>query len=149
MHEQHLAHLAAVDAQAWPSIASAPEGSLLSLRARIAEAQFAKACDNAGLELDPSSQPDLIVDHEFLFHRIAQSGWLGLVESYMAGEWRTPDSATLVKVLSRLLTTGYAPRGKQTAVRFLRSWSDCIRGIKLVVLPGSFRRALPLQCEIQ
>lgn len=113
MYEQHLAHLAAVDAQAWPSIASAPEGSLLSLRARIAEAQFAKACDNAGLELDPSSRPDLIVDHEFLFHRIAQSGWLGLVESYMAGEWRTPDSATLVKVLSRLLTTGYAPRGKQ------------------------------------
>lgn len=113
MHEQHLAHLSSIDAQAWPSIATVPNGALLPLRARLAEAQFAKACANADLELDPQAQPDLIIDHEFFFHRIAQAGWLGLVESYMAGEWRTPDSASLVKVLTRLLATGYAPRGKQ------------------------------------
>lgn len=112
VHEQQLAHLAAIDAQAWPSIATVPGGSLLPLRARIAEAHFAKACRNAGLELDPGAQPDLIIDQESLFARIAQAGWLGFVESYLAGEWRTPDSAALVKVLTRLLATGYAPRGK-------------------------------------
>lgn len=80
--------------------------------ARIVEAHFAKACRNAGLELDPGAQPDLIIDQESLFARIAQAGWLGFVESYLAGEWRTPDSAALVKVLTRLLATGYAPRAK-------------------------------------
>lgn len=113
MHEQHWAHLAAIDAQAWPSIASVPGGALLSLLARVAEAHLARACRIAGLELDPDASPDLIIDHELLFHRIAHAGWLGFAESYMAGEWRTPDSAALVRVLTRLLATGYAPRAKQ------------------------------------
>ena len=53
--------------------------------------------------------PDLTIDHEELFSRLATTGWLGLAESYMAGEWRTEK---LSDVLVALLSVGYRPRGR-------------------------------------
>lgn len=102
-------HLAAVDAAAWPGVAMIPEGPLTDLRARRAEAAFARACEKADLVLDPDAEggPDLIVDHEELFVRLAVAGWLGLAEGYMAGEWR---SDRLVHVLTELLRVGYQPK---------------------------------------
>src|SRR5699024_4380502 len=50
------------------------------------------------------------------FARIAHGGWLGLAESFMAGEWSTPDSATLVKVLTRLLEVDYNPATKAVSI---------------------------------
>nr|VDG63675.1 cyclopropane fatty acyl phospholipid synthase [Streptococcus thermophilus] len=64
----------------------------------------------AGLDLEPEGQPDLVVDHEAMFARIATNGWIGLAESYMAGEWRTQTPAALVKVLCGLIESGYKPR---------------------------------------
>jgi len=100
-------HLAAIDAVAWPGVARVPAGRLVDLRARLAEASFARACDHAGLQLDPDADPDLVVEHEALFSRLAVSGWLGLAESFMAGEWR---SDKLVDVLAALISTGFRPR---------------------------------------
>lgn len=101
-------HLDTIDAQAWPGIAQVPSGLLIDVRARLAEAAFARACSNAGLSLDPEGGADLIVEREELFSRLAASGWLGVAEGYLAGEWRT-DSLT--DVLAAFLRTGYRPRG--------------------------------------
>ncbi len=101
------AHLETIDAEAWPGVAVVPEGRFTDLRARVAESTFARACEDAQLVLDPNSDPHLIVDHEELFPRLAVSGWLGLAESYLAGEWR---SERLVEVLTALLQVNYRPR---------------------------------------
>lgn len=105
-------HLRSVDAEAWPGVARVPEGTLLKAMARRAEANFARACHRAGIELD-GEDPDLRIQYDALFLRIADSGWLGLAESYMAGEWSTPDSSRLVQVLQKLIDVGYAPRAKR------------------------------------
>lgn len=97
-----------VDPQTWPRVATVPDGVKATWGARKAEAAFAKACDKAGFELQ-GARADLTVDEETLFARIADSGWLGIAESYMAGEWRTTD---LVGVLTRLLEVGYVPKGR-------------------------------------
>lgn len=108
-------HLASIDAEAWPGVASVPSSRLLRFTAGRAEAEFAQACAKAGVDLE-GNDPDLAVLHDALFSRIADSGWLGLAESYMAGEWTTPDSDRLVKVLLRLLGVGYRPKAKDVAV---------------------------------
>lgn len=112
-------HLRSIDAEAWPNIATVPSQRWATLKSRRAEAEFAKACDNAGLELelDAAGGPDLKVGHDALFERIAASGWLGFAESYMAGEWTVESSAQLVKVLGKLLQVGYLPKPQGVSVR--------------------------------
>lgn len=104
-------HLLSIDAEQWPGIAEPPSARL---RARFAEAYFARTVDKAGLDL--VDNPALVIDHEELFHRIAVGGWVGLAESYMAGEWHTVDSEALVHVLQSLLSTDYHPRARQVPV---------------------------------
>ena len=107
-------HLSSIDAESWPNVATVPAPRWPGMKARRAEAEFAKACDDAGLELDLEAEggPDLKVGHDALFERIAASGWLGFAESYMAGEWTVTSSSQLVKVLGRLLGVGYLPKAK-------------------------------------
>ncbi|KQB85630.1 SAM-dependent methyltransferase [Corynebacterium oculi] len=95
----------AIDVHAWPGLRAVPRDWRLRRRARRAEAEFARACAEAELDLD-SERPDLVVERDELFYRIAASGWLGLAESYMAGEWHAPD---LHEVLTALLRVGYKP----------------------------------------
>ncbi|MDU0477665.1 class I SAM-dependent methyltransferase [Staphylococcus chromogenes] len=106
------AHLSAIDAELWPAVAycTAP-GPLIDARARRAEAQFAAACERAGITL-AGNDPDLVVLHDELFVRIAEHGWVGVAEGFMAGEW---ESDRLVSVLSGLLASGYRP--KSTALK--------------------------------
>lgn len=95
-----------VDASVWPRIASVPSGRKALWGARRAEAEFAQACDKAGLVLS-GRDADLIVYEESLFLRLAQFGYLGLAEGFMAGDWQSPHVAD---VLTKLLQVGYAPR---------------------------------------
>lgn len=100
-------HLAAIDAAAWPGLADVPTGRLIGMRARMAEATFARVCAQAGLDPDPAGDADLVVEYDTLFRRLAASGWLGLAEGYMAGEWR---SERLTDVLEAFIRVGYRPR---------------------------------------
>ncbi|APT88864.1 cyclopropane-fatty-acyl-phospholipid synthase [Corynebacterium frankenforstense DSM 45800] len=99
-------HLESIDPGRWPGVARVPAGTVARVRARRAEARFADACAKAGLSLDPAGSPDLVVEHEELFARLGTSGWLGLAESFMAGEWHAED---LAAVLRALISTGYRP----------------------------------------
>ncbi|MBI8988832.1 class I SAM-dependent methyltransferase [Corynebacterium meridianum] len=105
------AHLAHIDASRWPGVAIVPDNRILRHRAAAAESRFAAACATAGIGLDPEvpGGADLTVENEELFLRLADSGWLGLAEGYMAGEWRSRD---LVTSLAGLLECGFAPRGR-------------------------------------
>ncbi|WP_234948887.1 class I SAM-dependent methyltransferase [Corynebacterium sp. CNCTC7651] len=107
-------HLAAIDASAWPGVAKLPQITGAGTRSRLAEAGFARAVSRAGLLLD-GPQPDLVVDHADVFTRIAASGWIGLAEGYLAGEWHTASSESLVHVLEGLVRAKYAPRTTKLA----------------------------------
>lgn len=102
-------HLATIDAHAWPGVAALPGRAASSWRGRAAEAGFAKAAAKAGLRLD-GEDPDLVVHHAEVFARIADSGWIGLAEGYLAGEWSTETSGDLVRVLRGLIEAKYRPR---------------------------------------
>lgn len=103
------AHLRSIDATAWPGVASVPDGRAVALKARRAEAGFAKACDKAGIALTGAT-PDLVVERAEVFARVAKSGWVGLAEGYMAGEWGTESSQVLVDVLFSLIGADYRPK---------------------------------------
>ncbi len=103
-----LEHLATIDSAEWPGVASVPAGVLMPVRARKAEANFARTCRS--LEIELAGDADVRVEHEALFSRIAESGWTGFAESFMAGEWRARDDETLVQVLAKLIAHGYRPR---------------------------------------
>lgn len=103
-------HLATVDADEWPGVARVPEGVLVAAKARLAEARFAAACAQAGVELDPDRGALVRVEHDAVFRRVADSGWVGLAEGFLAGEWSVESSAALVDALAALLKVNYAPR---------------------------------------
>lgn len=145
------AHLSHIDAEVWPAVATLPgdgaRGAVLRrVGARRAEASFAAACRNAGLILDPNNDPDLIVLHEELFLRIADSGWLGFAEGYLAGEWVAED---LPRVLAALIGIGYQPvpmpviSGRRQAAsgpegELPRELLDLYAGSDLLTCPGRF-----------
>lgn len=106
---QRLPHLTAIDTNMWPGVGSVPPVAPSSFRARRAEARFARAAQRAQLLLS-SEEPDLVIEHELLFSRIAASGWIGLAESYLAGEWDAAPPQKLARVLRALLAVGYRPK---------------------------------------
>lgn len=109
-HSPHVdAHLSTIDAAAWPRVATVPQLAFAAARARRAEAAFARACAAANITVG-GPEADMQILQDALFLRLADAGWLGLAEGYMAGEWTTPDSSRLVNVLSRLVQTGFAPK---------------------------------------
>lgn len=105
-------HTRAIDPELWPSVAAIPSAAGMSTRSRLAEAGFARATAKAGLVLSATEgeTPDLVVLHEELFDRLAQGGWVGLAESYLADEWRTESPHTLAEVLKALIQENYRPR---------------------------------------
>ena len=103
-------HLRAIDTAAWPALASVPDGRAIARRARFAETRFARACSGAGIEL-AGAEAALVVEHEAMFARLAQRGWVGLAEAFMAGEWRATSSQKLVDVLVNLIGHNYRPEG--------------------------------------
>ncbi len=101
--------LDAIDAAAWPGVAELPRLRFTGVRSRRAEAEFAQACADAELNLE-GDEPDLVIHHDGLFTRLAASGWTGLAESYLAGEWTAPSPEGLQRVLRALLKVGFHPK---------------------------------------
>lgn len=102
VNDQH----ARINADRWPNIALVPQGRRIEVKARKAESEFAAICEKAGIQLFGDA-PDVIVREDSLFKRIAAAGWLGVAESYMAGEWYAEN---LVDVLKKLIAVGYHPK---------------------------------------
>ncbi|WP_290343229.1 class I SAM-dependent methyltransferase [Corynebacterium auris] len=103
-------HLDFVDAESWPGVVSVPSGRAAKIGARRAEARFARACAKAGIELDPAAGAQVVVERPEVFRRIWESGWVGLAEGFMAGEWSTSNSDALVEALAALIRAGYRPK---------------------------------------
>lgn len=103
-------HLNTVDAESWPGVATVPASARARVGARIAEARFASVCASAGIELDPSQGATVEVRHDALFRRIAASGWVGLAEGYLAGEFVASGGDALAEVLTGLLGSGFRPK---------------------------------------
>lgn len=102
---EHLSH---VDPDLWPAVATVPTGGLFSRsHARREEARFADVCSEAGVSLGTGA--DFTVESDALFYRLAESGWLGLGESYMAGEWHATDLPTVIR---RLISVAYLRKRK-------------------------------------
>ncbi|MDO4911189.1 MAG: class I SAM-dependent methyltransferase [Corynebacterium sp.] len=109
---EHLSH---IDPQVWPGIAHVPGGRARAHKAKLAESRFAAMCTKAGIALvaevdehvEPAQMASMRIDHDALFARISDCGWLGLAESYMAEEWTSPDIAM---VLEALIQVGYKPK---------------------------------------
>ncbi|WP_192796003.1 MULTISPECIES: SAM-dependent methyltransferase [Corynebacterium] len=103
MPRYKASHLAHVDAQRWPGVATVPVAwgdRIASWRLRRVEAHFARALADAGLSVGISLEDsDVVVEHEELFYRLSDGGWLGLAESYMAGEWHARDLGAVLKAL--------------------------------------------------
>lgn len=90
-------HLVHIDEVNWPGVASVP--NVRGAHIRRAHKGFLQVCERNNVRL--------AVRYESLYARIADAGWLGFAESYMAGEWSSDD---LVGTLSTLLAAGYRPK---------------------------------------
>ncbi|GAB20820.1 cyclopropane fatty acid synthase [Gordonia effusa NBRC 100432] len=97
----------AVDTRTWPDVAAVPHGLRARLAAPITMALLRRAADRAGICVElASGTPShidaptmMIADPDAFARRVGTHGLIGLGESYMAGEWDSPD---LVDVLTRL-----------------------------------------------
>ena len=112
----------AVDERRWPGVARVPDGPLLGHRAELSRRAFRRALlgetdrDSAaapdGEARDGASEVDgaavvrgdiEVRDEAAMFRRVAEADWVGLGESYLAGEWESRD---VPGVLARLLGSG-------------------------------------------
>ncbi|MDT0267482.1 class I SAM-dependent methyltransferase [Streptomyces sp. DSM 44915] len=98
-------HRAAVDAERWPDVARVPAAS--AARAAVTRALVARAARRLNLRvrtpagpLPGTGGPLLEVTDPDAFHaRLGRHGLIGFGESYLAGEWDSPE---LVAVLTEL-----------------------------------------------
>lgn len=97
----------AVDPERWPDVARVPRAPL---RARVARLLARHAAARAGVHLRTApdqgaddGRPVLDLYDEEAFHqRLATGGLIGLGESYMAGEWDSPDPVALLTRLAEV-----------------------------------------------
>lgn len=102
-------HLRAFNEEQWPHLVHAPFHLRGGIKARMAETKFASACQRSSISFD-GNDAHIRVLEDLLFSRIAEAGWVGIEESYMAGEWVVENSDVLVDVLKALLEIGYCPK---------------------------------------
>ncbi|MEJ5919910.1 class I SAM-dependent methyltransferase [Corynebacterium sp. H78] len=111
-----------IDASRWPRVARTPDGFMLDNRSKWAADAFAATCARAGIARETSREGTdelrIEVRDEMLFDRIAEADWLGLGESYLAGEW---DCERLPEALSKLLDEGLDGGPKGSMLRSMRT----------------------------
>ncbi|MDN5684088.1 class I SAM-dependent methyltransferase [Corynebacterium glyciniphilum] len=90
-----------VDPERWPGVARLPEASFLGRRAVNLQQRLEDLTQEHGVALTPGATPRFVVDDGLVLDRVVDSGWLGLAEGYMAGEW---TAEPLPDVLGVLLT---------------------------------------------
>lgn len=112
-----LSDRSTIDAQHWPGVARVPQGMLLQQRARLAEKSFLRGCARFGVSVDEPGTASMQIHDDAFYMRLAESDWLGLSESFLAGEW---TSAELPSVLTRLMDAGLDVGPEGSFVRNLR-----------------------------
>jgi cyclopropane-fatty-acyl-phospholipid synthase len=106
-----------VDAARWPDVAAVPRSTS---RAAIARALFARACADLPVRVLPAAgralgaggpAAPLMVLHRpaDFYHRVGSSGLTGFGESYMAGDWDSPDLTGLLTVFAGRVGTLVPP----------------------------------------
>ena len=121
------------DPERWPDIATVPRNRL---RATAARALFARACSQLPLQVIQSGCPPLgaglpgspvmYIDRPGDFYqRIGASGLIGFGESYMAGDWDSPDLAALLTVFAGAVGT------------LVPGWLQPLRRVAVRRIPGS------------
>jgi len=123
-----------IDATRWPDVAAVPDNRL---RARIAAGLAEHAFRTLPLRvLTPGGRsgaggPDSPIlrlhrpDH--FYRRLADSGLIGFGESFMAGEWDSPDLAGVLTVMANRMATLIPPslqRLRRAVLRARPSWQD-------------------------
>ncbi|QUH05120.1 class I SAM-dependent methyltransferase [Saccharopolyspora erythraea] len=114
----------------WDSVAAAPNSPS---RARVAEALFRRAAsrlpvrvvfaDGTRLGAGDSGSPLMrVLDARSFFHRLGAHANVGFGESYMAGEWSSPEPADLLTPFAQRLPA-LVPRPLQA----LRRWAQARR----------------------
>jgi cyclopropane-fatty-acyl-phospholipid synthase len=97
-----------IDRQRWPDIAALPRNPA---RAAIARIMFARACAGLPLRVTQPDGPDLGAGNRSapamtlhrpgdFYQRVGTSGLIGFGESYMAGDWDSPDLTGLLTVFA-------------------------------------------------
>lgn len=102
-----------VDTHTWPDIAAVPHGLRARTAAPITMALLRRAAARAEVSIEIASgatehngRPEmLIADPEGFARRVGTYGLIGLGESYMAGEWDSPDLVGVLTRLARVLAT--------------------------------------------
>ncbi|OBC04194.1 cyclopropane-fatty-acyl-phospholipid synthase [Mycobacterium sp. 852013-50091_SCH5140682] len=101
----------------WRDIDRVPRGPRVRLGAPIAESLFRRATRDLPLRVDYSdtplaesaadaASPRLVVHRpDHFFARLAAAGLIGFGESYMAGDWSSPDLAAVLTVLAAGIDT--------------------------------------------
>jgi cyclopropane-fatty-acyl-phospholipid synthase len=121
------------DAARWPDIAAVPHNGL---RAAAARSLFARACSQLPLQVIQPGGPTLgaglpgspvmLLDRPGdFYHRIGASGLIGFGESYMAGDWDSPDLTALLTVFAGAVGT------------LVPGWLQPLRRIAVRRIPGS------------
>lgn len=104
--------LVEIDPRRWPDVARLPRGLYTAAAARVVQPLFLRAVARAGVDvrfidgaLPPVAAPEgaplmEVFDTAAFMRRLGRDGLIGLGESYMAGEWDSPQLAELIAVFA-------------------------------------------------
>ena len=76
-----------IDEQRWPALVQAPQARFQGMRARDVTERLETLLAENNVALDSGSTPHMVVRDGQVIDRVVASGWLGLAEGYLAGEW--------------------------------------------------------------
>lgn len=103
----------AVDNGTWPGLFDVPAGLRATVAAKVADRLFRRAVGHldvrieypdgtlVGADHNKSILPRMIIRNpEAFMRRVGRNGLIGFGESYMAGEWTSPDLAAVLSVFA-------------------------------------------------
>jgi cyclopropane-fatty-acyl-phospholipid synthase len=103
---------AAIDSRRWAAVAKVPSGPVSAASAVVADRLLRRAAARLPLRLvypdgsvvgaaDPTAPTMVIHRPDAMARRIGRGGLIGFGESYMAGEWSSPDLTQVLTVFAR------------------------------------------------
>ncbi|MFC9551957.1 class I SAM-dependent methyltransferase [Rhodococcus sp. NPDC056960] len=107
-----------IDNRIWPGLADVPTGPRAAVSAKVADRLFRRAAADldvrieypdgtlVGAHRDQEILPRMIIRNPDAFaRRVGTGGLIGFGESYMAGDWTSPDLAAVLSVFASRMAT--------------------------------------------